>query len=169
MCWGAFHSRRVQGTQSRGQKAVGCLSEAFRRAFSQWGRPKLGHPDVAPAAGMSTKSVHYLRPVALHLPPGILATPSCQRRHTLPASEFRCLTQEDASSVFEIEREGEQPHQSWVRTPWYSAASPVRTSPLRLGFLWAGNLEYQAVCVSVYAWVFRNVGGNNGPEPPAFW
>ncbi|KAF6297866.1 aralkylamine N-acetyltransferase [Rhinolophus ferrumequinum] len=54
---------------------------------------------------MSTQSVHYLRPVALRLPPGILETPSCQRRHTLPASEFRCLTQQDAASVFEIERE----------------------------------------------------------------
>ncbi|XP_008588336.1 PREDICTED: serotonin N-acetyltransferase [Galeopterus variegatus] len=31
--------------------------------------------------------------------------PSCQRRHTLPASESRCLTPEDAISVFEIERE----------------------------------------------------------------
>lgn len=114
---------------------------------------------------MSTKSVHYLKPVALRLPPGILATPSCQRRHTLPASEFRCLTQEDASSVFEIEREGEQPHQSWVRTPRYSATYPVRTSPLRLGSLWAGNLEYQAVCVSVYKWVFRNVGGTMALNP----
>ncbi|XP_034264468.1 serotonin N-acetyltransferase [Pantherophis guttatus] len=28
-----------------------------------------------------------------------------QRRHTLPASEFRCLTPEDAIGVFEIERE----------------------------------------------------------------
>lgn len=30
------------------------------------------------------------------------------RRHTLPASEFRSLSPEDAISVFEIEREGEQ-------------------------------------------------------------
>lgn len=29
------------------------------------------------------------------------------RRHTLPASEFRSLSPEDAVSVFEIEREGE--------------------------------------------------------------
>lgn len=28
------------------------------------------------------------------------------RRHTLPASEFRSLSPEDAISVFEIEREG---------------------------------------------------------------
>lgn len=30
------------------------------------------------------------------------------RRHTLPASEFRSLSPEDAISVFEIEREGKQ-------------------------------------------------------------
>ncbi|XP_036408024.1 arylalkylamine N-acetyltransferase 2 [Megalops cyprinoides] len=34
-----------------------------------------------------------------------VATPLRQRRHTLPASEFRNLTPEDAISVFEIERE----------------------------------------------------------------
>lgn len=32
--------------------------------------------------------------------------PLQQRRHTLPASEFRNLTPQDAISVFEIEREG---------------------------------------------------------------
>ncbi|XP_053552717.1 serotonin N-acetyltransferase-like [Bombina bombina] len=32
-------------------------------------------------------------------------SPRQQRRHTLPASEFRCLSPEDAVSVFEIERE----------------------------------------------------------------
>lgn len=31
------------------------------------------------------------------------------RRHTLPASEFRPLSPEDAISVFEIEREGKSP------------------------------------------------------------
>ncbi|XP_075415575.1 serotonin N-acetyltransferase [Tenrec ecaudatus] len=54
---------------------------------------------------MSTWSVHPLKPATLHPPPGDLASPSRQRRHTLPASEFRCLTPEDATSVFEIERE----------------------------------------------------------------
>lgn len=34
-------------------------------------------------------------------------SPGRQRRHTLPASEFRSLNTEDAISVFEIEREGE--------------------------------------------------------------
>uniref|UniRef100_A0A8C4TAV6 Serotonin N-acetyltransferase n=1 Tax=Erpetoichthys calabaricus TaxID=27687 RepID=A0A8C4TAV6_ERPCA len=34
-----------------------------------------------------------------------VASPGHQRRHTLPASEFRSLTPEDAISVFEIERE----------------------------------------------------------------
>ena len=34
-------------------------------------------------------------------------SPGIQRRHTLPASEFRPLNTQDAISVFEIEREGE--------------------------------------------------------------
>ncbi|KAI2585206.1 aralkylamine N-acetyltransferase [Homo sapiens] len=54
---------------------------------------------------MSTQSTHPLKPEAPRLPPGIPESPSCQRRHTLPASEFRCLTPEDAVSAFEIERE----------------------------------------------------------------
>lgn len=55
------------------------------------------------------QDIYCLKPVALHVPPGTPESPSCQRRHTLPASEFRCLTPQDAVSVFEIEREGEQP------------------------------------------------------------
>lgn len=42
------------------------------------------------------------------LRPPYLRSPGPQgRRHTLPASEFRSLSPEDAISVFEIEREGE--------------------------------------------------------------
>lgn len=52
-------------------------------------------------------STHSLKPVTLHMPPGTSEFLGCQRRHTLPASEFRCLAPEDAVSVFEIEREGE--------------------------------------------------------------
>lgn len=37
------------------------------------------------------------------------------RRHTLPASEFRSLSPEDAISVFEIEREGERPPRTLVQ------------------------------------------------------
>uniref|UniRef100_A0A8C9EEI1 Aralkylamine N-acetyltransferase n=1 Tax=Phocoena sinus TaxID=42100 RepID=A0A8C9EEI1_PHOSS len=48
-------------------------------------------------------SIHYLKPVALRLPPGIPEPPSHQRRHTLP-TEFCCLTPEDApGGVSEIE------------------------------------------------------------------
>ncbi|XP_068932405.1 serotonin N-acetyltransferase [Petaurus breviceps papuanus] len=36
---------------------------------------------------------------------GLSESPIRQRRHTLPASEFRCLSPEDAIGVFEIERE----------------------------------------------------------------
>ncbi|XP_043946414.1 serotonin N-acetyltransferase [Protopterus annectens] len=44
----------------------------------------------------------FLKPIHLRSPG---SSPGRQRRHTLPASEFRCLTPEDAISVFEIERE----------------------------------------------------------------
>ncbi|XP_020018092.2 serotonin N-acetyltransferase [Castor canadensis] len=54
---------------------------------------------------MSVVNVHPLKSESLCLPLGTSESPSCQRRHTLPASEFRCLTPEDAISVFEIERE----------------------------------------------------------------
>lgn len=53
-------------------------------------------------------NVHPLKSESLCLPLGTSESPSCQRRHTLPASEFRCLTPEDAVSVFEIEREGKE-------------------------------------------------------------
>lgn len=44
---------------------------------------------------------------ARFLRPPHLGSPGPQaRRHTLPASEFRSLSPEDAISVFEIEREG---------------------------------------------------------------
>lgn len=49
-------------------------------------------------------AVPFLKPV--HVRPR-RSSPGGQRRHTLPASEFRCLSPEDAVSVFEIEREGE--------------------------------------------------------------
>lgn len=46
----------------------------------------------------------FLKPVWTERAP---ISPGRQRRHTLPASEFRSLNTEDAISVFEIEREGE--------------------------------------------------------------
>lgn len=85
---------------------------------------KLGHPceAAAAAARMSTQTGHYLKPRPLSLPPAIPESPSRQRRHTLPASEFRCLTPEDAAGVFELEREGEQPPAGpgpcWALPPW---------------------------------------------------
>lgn len=57
---------------------------------------------------MSTQSKPDLEPEASDLQPGTPEAPGRQRRHTLPASEFRCLTAEDAAGVFEIEREGER-------------------------------------------------------------
>lgn len=55
-------------------------------------------------SGMPVLSaVPFLKPIH---PQGPRRSPGRQRRHTLPASEFRCLSPEDAVSVFEIEREG---------------------------------------------------------------
>lgn len=47
----------------------------------------------------------FLKPFFLKTPLPV-ARSRHQRRHTLPASEFRNLTPQDAISVFEIEREG---------------------------------------------------------------
>lgn len=47
----------------------------------------------------------FLKPFFLRMPVRVVS-PLHQRRHTLPASEFRNLTPQDAISVFEIEREG---------------------------------------------------------------
>lgn len=47
----------------------------------------------------------FLKPFFLKTPTSVVS-PLQQRRHTLPASEFRNLTPQDAISVFEIEREG---------------------------------------------------------------
>lgn len=47
-------------------------------------------------------AVPFMRPLHMRSPV------SQGRRHTLPASEFRSLSPEDAISVFEIEREGKQ-------------------------------------------------------------
>lgn len=58
-----------------------------------------------------------------HLPPRTaMGSPSPQRRHTLPASEFRCLTPQDAAIVFEIEREGGK---NWGHSPDFTAGSPA--------------------------------------------
>lgn len=47
----------------------------------------------------------FLKPFFLKTPLSV-GSSRRQRRHTLPASEFRNLTPQDAISVFEIEREG---------------------------------------------------------------
>lgn len=46
-----------------------------------------------------------------------VSSPLRQRRHTLPASEFRNLTPQDAISVFEIEREGKNQQIQKTVTP----------------------------------------------------
>lgn len=58
--------------------------------------------------GIMTQKVSgspFLKPFFLRAPVRVVS-PLQQRRHTLPASEFRNLTPQDAISVFEIEREG---------------------------------------------------------------
>lgn len=96
------------------------------------------------------QDIYCLKPVALHVPPGIPESPSCPRRRTLPASEFRCLTPQDADSVFEIEREGEQP----ARGPGSLPRSSCGERPSRLPSLQAGTLEYE----TVFLRVLRKVG-----------
>eukprot|EP00062_Callorhinchus_milii_P022163 gi/632979648/ref/XP_007906586.1/ PREDICTED: serotonin N-acetyltransferase [Callorhinchus milii] len=51
----------------------------------------------------ASASSPFLKPFALRYSVG--SSPGRQRRHTLPASEFRNLSLQDAISVFEIERE----------------------------------------------------------------
>ncbi|KAG9280083.1 arylalkylamine N-acetyltransferase 2 [Astyanax mexicanus] len=58
-------------------------------------------------SGMMAQQVSsspFLKPFYLKTPISV-SSPLRQRRHTLPASEFRNLTPQDAISVFEIERE----------------------------------------------------------------
>uniref|UniRef100_A0A4X1UT17 Serotonin N-acetyltransferase n=1 Tax=Sus scrofa TaxID=9823 RepID=A0A4X1UT17_PIG len=43
--------------------------------------------------GLNLRTSHYLKPRPLSLPPTIPESPSRQRRHTLPASEFRLTTE----------------------------------------------------------------------------
>ncbi|XP_018610287.1 arylalkylamine N-acetyltransferase 2 [Scleropages formosus] len=56
------------------------------------------------AMAQQVSSPPMLRPFFLKTPSS-MESPRRQRRHTLPASEFRNLTPQDAISVFEIERE----------------------------------------------------------------
>ncbi|XP_004693456.1 PREDICTED: serotonin N-acetyltransferase [Condylura cristata] len=95
-------------------RAQACHPQALKTVFREQNQtsPKgPGSPPTGPAGGvprgaaasMPRTSTHGQPPVGPHAPPG--PAPGPQRRHTLPASEFRCLTPEDATSVFEIERE----------------------------------------------------------------
>lgn len=56
-------------------------------------------------------------------------SPGRQRRHTLPASEFRCLSPEDAISVFEIEREGKGKGLPFSPSPLPTWGAPGAPSP----------------------------------------
>ncbi|MXQ87095.1 hypothetical protein E5288_WYG007533 [Bos mutus] len=107
--WGE-EARALSSRLYTGDSGVTCDRLAGVEGPSSSHRPllKLGTPWVAAAPRMSTPSIHCLKPSPLHLPSGIPGSPGRQRRHTLPANEFRCLTPEDAAGVFEIEREAEQ-------------------------------------------------------------
>ncbi|XP_053425968.1 serotonin N-acetyltransferase isoform X2 [Nycticebus coucang] len=108
---------------------------------------------------MSAQSIHLLKPEALHLPPGIPESPSCQRRHTLPASEFRCLTPEDAVSVFEIEREGEQPTEGPEDALFWSSCPVGRRPPV----LEAGSQNVH-LCSRGGWWGQGQLRGHSGAE-----
>lgn len=74
-------------------------------------------------------AVPFLKPTPLQGPRN---SPGRQRRHTLPASEFRCLSPEDAVSVFEIEREGKGPPVPPPRPAVRDGSSPPPPSSLHL-------------------------------------
>lgn len=93
---------------------------------SLWAAGATAEAEV-PGARMSTQGSHHLKPVTLCLAPQSVVSPSCQRRHTLPASEFRCLTPEDAVGVFEIEREGT--HTGWATSCSLGGCHPVGWVP----------------------------------------
>lgn len=61
-----------------------------------------------------------------------LTSPVRQRRHTLPASEFRNLTPQDAISVFEIEREGKNQHRHCY-APFQEKKQPTVFACLHFG------------------------------------
>ncbi|KAI4533867.1 hypothetical protein MG293_016886 [Ovis ammon polii] len=115
---------------------------------------------------MSTPSVHCLKPSPLHLPSGIPGSPGRQRRHTLPANEFRCLTPEDAAGVFDIEREGEQPPgppgSGTLLNPAAVALGEKTWSPLSLA---DGPPECLTVCF-VRVQEHMRVSGEWGEEQP---
>lgn len=56
----------------------------------------------------TNKTMSLVSAVPFMKPPHMRSPVPQGRRHTLPASEFRSLSPEDAISVFEIEREGEK-------------------------------------------------------------
>ncbi|MCI4392260.1 hypothetical protein PGIGA_G00144100 [Pangasianodon gigas] len=58
----------------------------------------------------------FLKAFYLKMPLSV-SSPLRQRRHTLPASEFRNLTPQDAISVFEIEKEGKNQQTQKAVTP----------------------------------------------------
>lgn len=60
------------------------------------------------------KSMSVVRTVSFMKPLHMRSPVQQGRRHTLPASEFRSLSPEDAISVFEIEREGEMILHTWL-------------------------------------------------------
>lgn len=92
----------------------------------------------------------FLKPVHLRSP---RSSPGGQRRHTLPASEFRCLSPEDAVSVFEIEREGKggprgRPAGGIGRIPSHLFPSPVSCAPCNGKFPHACPRGRDAVAVT---------------------
>ena len=110
---------------------------------------------------MSTQSTYLLEPEASQLQPETPKAPGHQRRHTLPANEFRCLTPEDAASVFEIEREGEwAPHRIWTLTRLSMGRSPC------LRWLDPQSIR-SSVCVCVCVCV--RVGTGRAPNPAFLW
>lgn len=91
----------------------------------------------------------FLKPVHLRSP---RSSPGGQRRHTLPASEFRCLSPEDAVSVFEIEREGKGLPQGGP-TWWHRLEMPRPFPPPVPHAPWGHTVVAKSPCTP--SWVMR--------------
>lgn len=91
----------------------------------------------------------FLKPVHLRSP---RSSPGGQRRHTLPASEFRCLSPEDAVSVFEIEREGKGLPQGGP-TWWHRLEMPHPFPPPVPHAPWGHTVVAKSPCMP--SWVMR--------------
>lgn len=116
-CKWAGESQPVKLSYKYGHKTSCCPRRAGQR-WSCWARR--GQKETTRKTFWGEReqsrmmSVVGAQPFIKPMQPSPSVSPGMQRRHTLPASEFRPLNTQDAISVFEIEREGKRPILSCV-------------------------------------------------------